>query len=134
MPNRVGLHRLIQQNTYLSDSHMGRRITGHFYAQPQLPHGKKRIWNCRRNGGQSTTRQTVTACSLKPQAKPELAAHSHQNVVQSPSAEGSILSGGTSLRAALAWVRDAGRGETGTGAGVGAADLDADAEDGRPSP
>ncbi len=43
MPDRISLRRLIQQNAYLSDSHTGRRITGHFCAEPQLPNGKRRI-------------------------------------------------------------------------------------------
>ena len=65
MPDRIGLRRLIQQSAYLSDSHAGRRITGHFCARFQLPNGKRRIWNCCRNARQFTTKQAVPACSLR---------------------------------------------------------------------
>ncbi len=64
MPDRIDLCRLIQQSAYLSDSHTGRQITGHFCARFQLPNGKKRIWNYRCNRAQLTTRQAVPACSL----------------------------------------------------------------------
>ncbi|MFW9596288.1 MAG: hypothetical protein ACMV1D_12430 [Macromonas sp.] len=66
MPDRIGLRRLIQQSAYLSDSHTGRRITGHFCAGFQLPNGKRRIWNYRCNARQFTTRQAIPACSREP--------------------------------------------------------------------
>lgn len=60
MPDRIGSRRLIQQNTYLLDSHAGRRITGNFCARYRLPNGKRKIRDCRRNEGYSIVKQAVS--------------------------------------------------------------------------
>ena len=65
MPDRISLRRLIQQSAYLSDSQMGRRITRNFCARYRLPNGKRRIRNCYRNRGNSSSIQHEDAYGVR---------------------------------------------------------------------